>query len=43
MKGLRKLDNIEVKEEKNTKYSLGEIKIAKIHREATRPLKKKKI
>ena len=44
MKGLKKLklDNIEVKEEKKTKFSLGEIKIAKIHKEATRPLKQKK-
>ena len=39
MKELKKLDNIEVKSEKKTKYSLGEIKIAKIHKEVTRPLK----
>ena len=40
-KGLKKLklDNIEVKEKRKTKFSLGEIKIAKIHEEATRPLK----
>ena len=40
MIGLPTSDNIEVKQEKNTKLSLGEIKIAQIHREATRPLKK---
>ena len=34
-----KLDKIEVKEVGKTKFSLGEIKIAKIHKEATRPLK----
>ena len=41
MKGLKalKLDNIEVKQEKKTKFSLGEIKIAKIHEKATKPLK----
>ena len=41
MKGLKKLelDNLEVKENKKTKFTLGEIKIAKVHREATRPLK----
>ena len=41
MKGLKqlKLDNIEVKEEKKTKFSLGEIKIAKIHMKSTKPLK----
>ena len=39
-KELKILDNIEEeKEEKKTKFSLGEIKIAKIHKEATRPLK----
>ena len=46
MKGLNILDNIEIKEKikynKNIKYSLGEIKIALIHKEATKPLKKKK-
>ena len=40
MKILKTFDNIEVKEEKRSKFSLGEIKIAKIHREAIRPLKK---
>ena len=41
IKGLKKLklENIEVKEEKKTKYSLGDIKIAKIHQQVTRPLK----
>ena len=41
MKGLKKLefDSLEVKENKKTKFSLGEIEIAKVHREATRPLK----
>ena len=43
MKGLKqlklKLDNIKVKEERKTQFSQGDIKIAKIHREATRPLK----
>ena len=41
MKGIKKLklNNIEVKEEEKNKFSLGEIKIAKIHKEATRPLK----
>ena len=44
IKGLKKLslDNLEVKENKKTKFSLGEIKIAKVHSEATRPLKQKK-
>ena len=37
---LKTFENIEVKEEKKTKFSLGEIKIAKVHKEATRPLKK---
>ena len=40
MKVLKTFDNIEIKEEKKSKFSLGEIKIAKIHREAIRPLKK---
>ena len=40
MKVLKTFDNIEVKEEKKTKFSLGEIKIAKIHREVNKPLKK---
>ena len=41
MKGLKILSNIEIKsKKKKSNYSLGEIKIAKIHREATRPLKK---
>ena len=41
MKGLKKLnlDNIEVKQEEKTQFSLGEIKIAKIHKKATKPLK----
>ena len=41
MKGLKQLnlDNIEVKEEKKAKFSLGEIKIAKIHKKSTKPLK----
>ena len=41
MKGLKQLnlDNIGVKEESKTKFSLGEIKIAKIHKKATKPLK----
>ena len=42
MKGLKRLNNKGVKEEKKTKFSLGEIKIAKIHKEANRPLKKVK-
>ena len=39
VKQLKLLDNINVKEAKKTKYSLGDIKIAKIHKEVTRPLK----
>ena len=39
MKGLKLFGNIEVKEGKKSKYSLGEIKIAKIHQQATKPLK----
>ena len=40
-KGLKKLnlDTIEVKEKNKTKFSLGEIKIAKNHKKATKPLK----
>ena len=33
------LDNIEVKEKEKIKFSLGEIKIAQIHKKATKPLK----
>ena len=40
LKTLKTLDNIEIKEGRKTKFSLGEINIAKIHKEATRPLKK---
>ena len=40
LKSLKTLDNIEIKQGMKTKFSLGEIKIAKIHKEATRPLKK---
>ena len=40
MKGLPTSGSIEVKQKKNSLFSEGEIKIAKIHREATRPLKK---
>ena len=41
MKGQKKLnlDNIEVKEGEKALFSLGEIKIAKIHKNATKPLK----
>ena len=41
MKGQKKLnlDNIEVKEGEKTLFSLGEIKIAKIHKKANKPLK----
>ena len=42
---LKKLNEIEVKEEKNTKiskFSLGIIKYAEIHRQATKPLKQLK-
>ena len=39
MKRLKKLEFDSLKENKKTKFSLGEIEIAKIHREATRPLK----
>ena len=39
LKELKKPDNIKVKAEKKTKFSLGEIKIAKIHKKANRPLK----
>ena len=38
-KQLTLLDNIEIKKEKKSKFSLGEIEIAKIHKEATKPLK----
>ena len=38
MKELKISDNIEVKEKK-TKFSLGEIRTAKIHKEATKTLK----
>ena len=40
MKGLPTSGSIEVKQKNNSIFSKGEIKIAKIHREATRPLKK---
>ena len=39
IKELTKLDTLEVKKEKKTNFSLGEIKIAKIHKEANRPLR----
>ena len=42
---LKKLNELEVKEEKNTKiskFSLGQIKYAEIHRQATKPLKQLK-
>ena len=42
MKELENLGNIEVKKEKKTKFSLGEIKIAKIHSKANKPLKQLK-
>ena len=42
MKELESLGNIEVKKEKKTKFSLGEIKIAKIHSKANKPLKQLK-
>ena len=42
MKVLKTFDNIDIKEEKKSIFSLGEIKIAKIHKEVTRPLKKLK-
>ena len=40
MKELKSIDYIEVKEEKYNKFSLGQIKNALIHQEATKPLKK---
>ena len=42
VKTLKLLDYIEIKKEKKSKFSLGEINIAKIHREVIRPLKKLK-
>ncbi len=42
MKELPTSGSIEVKQKKNSLFSKGEIKIAQIHREATRPLKKLK-
>ena len=39
MKEIKILDNIEVKEKKKKKFSLGEIRTAKIHKEATKILK----
>ena len=39
VKTLKLLDFIEIKKEKKSKFSLGEIEIAKIHKEATKPLK----
>jgi len=38
-KGLKKLVEIEVKEEKVTKFSLGQIKYAEMHKLATKPLR----
>ena len=38
-KGLKKFDEIEVKEAKVTKFSLGQIKYAEMHKQATRPLR----
>ena len=40
MKELPTSGSIELKQKKNSLFSKGEIKIAQIHREATRPLKK---
>ena len=36
---IKKLDEIEVKEVKVTKFSLGQIKYAEMHKQATRPLR----
>ena len=38
-KGLKKFDEIEIKEAKQTKFSLGQIKYAEMHKQATRPLR----
>ena len=38
-KGLKKLGEVEVKVEKVTKFSLGQIKYAEMHKQATRPLR----
>ena len=38
-KGLKKFNEIEIKEAKQTKFSLGQIKYAEMHKQATRPLR----